>query len=260
MDTTGGSTTSGKMLISCSQSKLSRDRYFHLTPYLLQDVSLNWMIVCLIQIITRFCSNLLLTSERYQKYILLKNQKIYIILPISHRRDSDGLCLVNIENCLYFSRRLVTFCWKNFSDASSINHSPYFSWDFENKHFGNTFLNINEEDISKDILYITIKDLLYLSNSYDILEYRILYFIFCILSQFVLTLLQYYFSFFQANFPVSLSLPICRVLNPGKVHILYITFTHNILYMAKKMCACIDQGWGNPPSGKFCVRTKSIKP
>ena len=112
MDTTGGLTTSGKMLISCSQSKLSRDRYFHLTPYLLQDVSLNWMIVCLIQIITRFCSNLLLTSERYQKYILLKNQKIYIILPISHRTDSDGLCFVNIGNCLYFSRRLVTSCWK----------------------------------------------------------------------------------------------------------------------------------------------------
>ena len=26
-----------------------------------------------------------------------------------------------------------------------------------------------------DILYLTIKDLLYLSNSYDMLEYRILY-------------------------------------------------------------------------------------
>ena len=144
------------MLISCRQSKLSRDRYFHLTPYQLQDVSLNWMIVCLIQI------------------ILLKNQKIYIILPISHRRDSDGWCLVNIEKCLYFSRRLVTSCWKNFSNASSINHSPYFSWDFENKHFGNTFLKINVEDISKDILYLTIKDLLYLPNSYDV---KISYFI-----------------------------------------------------------------------------------
>ena len=170
-----------------------------------------------------------------------------------------------IVPCKYWKLPLLfkaisDFLLKNFSNASSINHSPYFPWDFENKHFGNTFLNINEEDISKDILYITIKDLLYLSNSYDILEYRILYFIFCILSQFVLTLLQYYFSFFQANFPVSLSLPICRVLNPGKVHILYITFTHNILYMAKKMCACIDQGWGNVLSGKFCVRTKSIKP
>ena len=44
-------------------------------------------------------------------------------------------------------------------------------------------------------------------------------------SQFVLTLLLYYFSFFQANFAVLLSLPICRVLNPGKVHVLYITFT-----------------------------------
>ena len=72
----------------------------------------------------------------------------------------------------------MTFCWKNFSNASSINHSPYFSWDFENKHFGNTFLNINEEDISKDILYITIKDLLYLSLIWYL---RISYFIFYIL-------------------------------------------------------------------------------
>ena len=63
-------------------------------------------------------------------------------------------------------------------------------------------------------------------------------------SQVVLTLLQYYFSFFQANFPVSLSIPICRVLNPGKIHILYITFTHNILHMAKKCVHAWIRGQG----------------